>query len=485
MTKQIRKRLFYLFAIIFFATIPLIVFYTQGYRVDFDELKVVETGGMDLDISNSGTRVYLNDELEKETIFIFRSAVFRNILPGTYKVLIEKTGYQDWVKTVQVEAGRVAKYISIRLFPQEMQKTEILTDVRDISMSPNDRFAIVQMPSSITTGTSTQKTIQISMLELNRPSVRPILALAPSDKLIDIGWSSNSDIFYMLINGTAGKTLYTGRVGEVQELTNWNPFLRRSFPAAYNENNIIIMSNSTESLFVLQEEPARTTKEDSITTYSLSRLDLNPPTIRPNIMTGITAASITGDDIFYTDEDGIVYKSNISSPRPEQLTQTGIAKPGSIKEIIVHPSQEIIAISSKSGLYLWQRELPLEKISEQVAGFAFAPDGEKAMYWDADQITVYWLEEVFGPPQRMRGTEEIIDQFSNIQNAVWATDQSAHIAIQTNTDILLAELDSRSNRNIARYELPSQNNLFVRILGNLELYTIDKETSSLLQLNYE
>lgn len=483
MTKQTRRRLFYLFAFIFFATIPLLVFYTQGYRIDLKEFKPVKTGGIDLDISNPGTKIYLNGKLEKETVFIFNRAVFRNIPQGTYDIGIEKDGYINWGKDIEVEASRVSKYINIRLFPEEMRKTVLADELTSAFPSPNKRVAIIQTPSSVTSGTTTEKTTQISLVEMDRPAIRSIITLDPSDELRGVKWSSNSEIFNLIVDGDLGTTLYSGSVGGSQEVTSWNPFLQRSFPMAYEDENIIVPTNSTESIFVLEEE-AKTDPEKP-RTYSLSRVELDPAIIRPDILRGIAAFSIVDDDIFYIDSKGVLYQSNISSPDPVQMSETGVAKPGAIEDITVHGSKDMVLIRGNVGLYLWQKDFPLEKIAGHVNGAEFSPIKEALSFWDDENVSVYWTEEVFGPPSRERGDIELIGPIKGIKNVIWATDGAGHVGIQTESEIIFAELDSRNRRNSVRYDIPTSDTFFLKIPGKLELYTILPENAELTGFNYE
>lgn len=482
MTKQTRRRLFLSFTFIFFATIPLIIFYTQGYRVSFEEYKIVKTGGIDLDISNSETRIYLNGELEKETIFIFRNAVFRNILPGSYDVVVEKLGYEDWSKTVSVEAGRVAKFISVRLFPENLKSAVLAEDIQSTSISPNKKFALVQVPSSVTSASGAQKTSQISMVELEKQSVKPVLTLSPTDELKETGWSHNSDIFYLLIETEAGHSLYTGSVGRAQELVDWSSFVQRSFPVAYDDTSIIAPSNSAESIYVFQEE-ARVSQNEAVT-YSVSKLELIPSIIRPDIVRGISAFKLMGDEMIYLDQDGVLSRANATNGSTAALSQTSIAHPQRTKNIIASPSENIVAIDNELGLYVWQRGLPLEKIAEQVNGVSFAPDVEKLVYWTGSEINVYWLEKVFGPPSRVRGDREILT-FENINNVIWPTEESGHITVQTDTSLIFTELDSRGHRNTVQYSLSTSPSMLLRIPGKAEIYTILEEDSSMVRLNYE
>lgn len=77
---------------------PSIVLYSQGYRIDFENKKITQTGGLFLKISPKQADIYLNGKLSRKTDFFFGSALIENLLPKKYKLEIKKTGYQSWKK---------------------------------------------------------------------------------------------------------------------------------------------------------------------------------------------------------------------------------------------------------------------------------------------------------------------------------------------------------------------------------------------------
>lgn len=121
MTKRARFILFWSCLIFFSATAPLVVLYSQGYRIDFSPPTggkiFTQTGGIFLKINPHQADIYLDDKLIKKTDFFFGSILIENLLPKHYKVQIKKEGYLPWEKTFQVKEKEVveAKFISLIL----------------------------------------------------------------------------------------------------------------------------------------------------------------------------------------------------------------------------------------------------------------------------------------------------------------------------------------------------------------------------------
>lgn len=80
---------------------PPIILYTTGWRIT-EDLKIKRIGGLFVAVPESGTNVYLNGKLEKKTNF-FQSGVFiQNLTPGIHSVLVAKSGFWPWIKSMPV-----------------------------------------------------------------------------------------------------------------------------------------------------------------------------------------------------------------------------------------------------------------------------------------------------------------------------------------------------------------------------------------------
>ncbi|OGL95881.1 hypothetical protein A2348_00530 [Candidatus Uhrbacteria bacterium RIFOXYB12_FULL_58_10] len=100
MTKRARKVIFILFFIGFFVTAPAIVLYTAGYRYNFGTGHIVQTGVLSIISTPKGGSISLDGERVRSST----PALLKNILPGDHHVLVEKSGYISWEKTLTVES---------------------------------------------------------------------------------------------------------------------------------------------------------------------------------------------------------------------------------------------------------------------------------------------------------------------------------------------------------------------------------------------
>ena len=76
--------------------------YTAGYRYDWGNKKIVQTGVLSVDVEPDHADVYLNDVKITKNLPIY----FPNRAPGTYEIKFLAPGYKEWKKDVTIESRR-------------------------------------------------------------------------------------------------------------------------------------------------------------------------------------------------------------------------------------------------------------------------------------------------------------------------------------------------------------------------------------------
>lgn len=100
--------------IAFVISAPLLILYASGYRLD-KTFNFATTGGVNISAPLSGTEIYVNNELVRTTSIFQKSVFVQNLKPGTYSVSVQKQGYQEWHKTLQVFPETVTDAYSFTL----------------------------------------------------------------------------------------------------------------------------------------------------------------------------------------------------------------------------------------------------------------------------------------------------------------------------------------------------------------------------------
>ncbi len=128
-------------AILFFTVTPYIIGYSLGYRIDFEQKKIMATGGIYLRAWPSPADVYINSKLAGKTNVITNSVFTQNLLPKNHLVLIKKDGYFDYQKTLLVKKKEVTKLEHILLVKKDIN-FEALADKTQSPFAKQERFSI-------------------------------------------------------------------------------------------------------------------------------------------------------------------------------------------------------------------------------------------------------------------------------------------------------------------------------------------------------
>ena len=121
MSRKTREILFYSSVTIFILLSAVILFLALGYRYDFVLNKFIKTGSFRLTV-NTDANIYINDELSGNTSFLSNSFTKKFLLPRTYVVRIEKSGYFVWQKHIEVGAGIFSDFPSVIIFPKKLNE---------------------------------------------------------------------------------------------------------------------------------------------------------------------------------------------------------------------------------------------------------------------------------------------------------------------------------------------------------------------------
>lgn len=167
----------------------LAINFAKGYRLDFKQRKLAETGLLVANSFPSGASVYINDKLTTATNNTL------NLAPGDYLVKIVKDGFIPWEKKLPLKKELVTQ-TNVRLFPS-VPDLKSLTFNGAINMTPSPdgekmAYAVATASSSLKNG--------LWILDLSSNPIafsRDPRQIAQENKSIDftkakLVWSPNS-----------------------------------------------------------------------------------------------------------------------------------------------------------------------------------------------------------------------------------------------------------------------------------------------------
>ncbi|MCX6759488.1 MAG: hypothetical protein NT012_02910 [Candidatus Nealsonbacteria bacterium] len=214
MAKRTRVIIFLVCSFLFILIAPSIVLYSQGYRIDLENKKFTQTGGLFLKILPRQTDVYIDEKLNKRTDFFFGSVLIENLLPKKYKVEVKKEEYCSWEKTLEIKEKEVIEAKNIILFPQNINFSVLADQVEQFWFFPDQSKIILleEDKSSSPPSSGKQDSVKedeesgwvLKLYDLNKNIKSHLIGqedISPKDtQLINLDFSKDSKKIYLEVS---------------------------------------------------------------------------------------------------------------------------------------------------------------------------------------------------------------------------------------------------------------------------------------------
>lgn len=119
----IRKILFWVSFLVFAVLAPTLVFYSLGYKFNFQSNGFQRTGAISVRSTPENAAVFINGRRLDETT----PHIIRDLLPNTYLLRVEKDDYYPYQLPVRVDSARVAEVQAV-LIPKIRQIEKLAVD---------------------------------------------------------------------------------------------------------------------------------------------------------------------------------------------------------------------------------------------------------------------------------------------------------------------------------------------------------------------
>jgi len=459
MTKRFKKTLFFGLCLLFLVTAPSVIFYSQGYRFDFENIKIVQTGGLFFKISPPGVTVDIDQELRKKTNFFFDSAFISGLIPKDYQITIKKTDYHAWSKILKIKEKQVTEAKNIVLFPKNPKFNLVSKNINNFFPAPDGKKIIFKIEgktgwilNSFNVQTKEQKELvseqELKLLEKDmKTNAIPFLNLVWSDdsKRILVEISTKGQKQYLVLGTGSERNLFILDAETNIKKINFNP-------------------NKSEELFFIALEPEeKLTEEDMVPKIRKQiifrlkgdgeqvMLKISSPSFEQNIVSYL----IINDNIVWLTDSGFLYLGRLVNSDKIELLKILNLKPINIHEqtnyqIIAEDFSKIFLKRDESLYYLNPENHLLEQIFNSVKTVKFSEDMKKIIVSTSNQIWLFYIEEEQEQPQRKVGEKILLTGFPDeINNIFWLN--NFYIIFQTKDSIKIAEIDNRSRVNLMEF----------------------------------
>ncbi len=178
LTRPLRRAIMIVSIIIFFIATPSLLLYAAGYRYDWHDKALKQTGVLSIDAKPSDAAVYINGIKVNKRMPIRLS----NRAPGVYTVKIEKNGYIAWQKQISI-GSKQTTYIKDIILPRSRLPVRALPrehDILALHPSSDGRYIVLRRRND--------KIETVELLDTETNATEPIARESrPEDT--DIIWS--------------------------------------------------------------------------------------------------------------------------------------------------------------------------------------------------------------------------------------------------------------------------------------------------------
>ena len=456
MTRRSRNIIFGILFISFLIIAPLTVFYSLGWRFDWETKKIVQTGIFYFKTWPKGSQVYINGELRDKTDIFFGSALIDNLMPGEYRIEIMRDGYHSWGKTLEIKRREVSEANNIVLIPKDPNFNVLVENVEDFFLSSDNNTVITKEKND---GYWSLKLYELKngvkshIVDETNFSTKGV-------ELFDLQFSDDSKRILLKLGLKEEIQYYSLEIDKSPVVINKLDFLN-------SPEKIYFHPKSNQKLFISQiiEEKKR------ITTV-LNEIDIVNKEISPPIFKDIIAYLITNDNIYHLNSSGLLLKSDLSGDRIETLNVIAFPYKEEINYEIITSYSNIFLRENNELYYFDEDAKSFKKFSDSIKDYKFSPDNKKLVYYNDSEIVVLFLEKQYDQPTKEKGEKLSITRFSeNINNVFWYTNH--HLIFGLEDKIKVTELDDRDKINITDLVSFKHDKIF---FSNKKLYILSEKT---------
>ncbi|MDP3957646.1 MAG: hypothetical protein Q8Q10_04050 [bacterium] len=477
--QRIRPFLFWTFVGVFFITASSVLFYTFGYRFNFQRGIFIYTGSISIKSNPETVGIRVDDELiPNAKLGILNNSIhLGGLTPGEHFIEVMAPGYSSWSKKTTVQSGRSTEFWNVLLVKESPA-------VENIAGTEN-ALKIFQAPKQGLFAVIKEKDDQLTVdaLDTNADQSDQLLSLPdvslPQDSEENIEWSpdnrkvlvpleQDSTRLYLIVD------IETKQISPLHELTKnqgknslrnprWDPTNR-------------------DILFYLEGT-------------ALQRIDTKAPDNSPILVKeNVRDYNFSGKNIYYlSDDNGIIYRlpaERIDS-EPAQITTAPIdIIPDSFYSLVAYDDSRLTIREQKTGrLFVYNKSPSAEIVFKPIAGSGtkgvqFSNDGKKLLFFTDNEISVYFMRDWEAQPTRAHDTIIQIARFSNtLRNVQWTADYE-HVLFSLNGSAKIIELDNRDRRNILDFATSSTP--YLQILSRFEenyIYLVSAQDSGTTQVS--
>ena len=425
--KSTRRKLFYGMVALFAVIAPLTLLYSRGYSIDFQDWGLAATGGVFVKTVQPGAKIFVGDELYKETSFISHGALISNLIPRRYTIRVEKEGFRSWQKLIQVPEQEVVEFRRVFLPPATVTPAVVF---RSPATALRRVYELRGQPEiAIEVGEPSQPS---TVLIVDGESGETRLTLARVSRWF---WDAESHSFIV------GRAQAGGRM-------RW---YRTPFGAGSPGGETRLTFRGLPSSFTADSVWPHPANENEFYFFAGGSLFLQGLSSVPvPIAEQIHSYAVANDHIYFVSRNGFFVESDLDGQNVQILGRKGLfLDDRDPAKIISSPAGDILVMDSAGGLFIYQpgRDQELDTVIGNIRGVDFSTEGDRALLWDEHRVLVFWLRDNPDQPFDLaRSRRQIFTTEEPIEQA-FLNAAGTHVFLLAGNAITMTEVDDRGGAN--------------------------------------
>ncbi len=440
MKLQTRKRIFYVFFLLFVVIGASVVLYAEGWRLS-PTLQPEKAGGIYVRSFPANAEITLNGKpVQNQSAFLSSGTFISGLFPKTYTLQLTDAGYDAWSESPQVLPSLVTEMKYAVLIPD--------TGINVATSEGVGNFFEVSdnVVTANTSGTITWRGIVIGhgMIVSHSADLKTVIIRSGGGNA-GVGVSGAGIATYSLYNFTSATSTNLSAILEKDGITP-TPTLN-IFIDPYNDTGIIVQTKRE-----IMDIDAETHAVTAIETAPAGAMVESPIAMSPSVMAW---ARLSDDGVSSTSE--IIIYDKFSG----DTIDDSLVVPGAVKQLAWIKNGELGVLENNNSLYLYNVQ------SEQLTTLA---DDVKQFYPTTDGTAVAALEynslEIFSsnPQDYYRFN---LPQGADVQGLIWYKDDTHlfveylnHVSFLDLADTALKNFTTVSQGTDASYD-PQEDSLYI------------------------
>ncbi len=389
-----RRILPLIFAVVFIAVAPAILFYTSGYRWNPKKGKVERNGTVILDSIPTGASISVDDRpLDKVTPY-----TIQDMAPGTHKYTMERTGYTSWSKSLDVHSEKVTFANSAYLWKKSEPQFTADSSASHAAISPDGTRLV-------TIDTLTPSSTEIEIYTTKDFKTQKSVIDDPTPDDLTFVWSDNSRYALM-------RAVDENKAWLIDSFAKHEPLTLPDGAYRWEGNRLVGIDHSVQTIL-------------QTSNYALEKVPLEKPLIDTNDTADLKTA---------TDTPALLY-TTLKDPTRALLLPSGDWNfyVSQNNFLLLNDGWDWLSLQTESNPPQYRKitgDSPRLLINKKTDYYLFV-NGTELLVWDP-------LSE----------PDLILRQSDRILNAAWHA-SGDNIFYATEKDVRVINLDPRDGRQIS------------------------------------